>query len=824
MKHLFTYIFILLSICAHTQEWEQVASLPSNFGTDHSFAFAIDGTGYIVAGATTNGFSKSFYSYDPTTDRWTQKADFPGLARGFAIGQVWEGKAYFGFGANGNSLLNDFWEYDPQTDAWTRLADCACDGRTHPALVALNGEIYVGLGGTVNGNDNDWWVYNIADNAWEERATYPAAGRHHPFQFTDGRYVYVAFGHGNGFISNQMYRYDPTDDSWIEVQRLPAEGRVAGTQKSYDGVGLVLSGDGDDHGVMPTGEFWMYQPELDEWTELTPHPGFSRWAPASFIINDEMYLINGERNGVYLMDNYKFDISGLTQPNLSLSSNGDALEFQSSDNDCNAASNKRYSIRTAKPFDTDINVSVVVDPSSTAVEGLDYSFETKDFVLAQGELELEFDVTIFDDAIVEGDKTLILNLDTEANFSDKNIEFVIEDNDQEFGVNGILLQSQIGEGTATLNAPFSGFYADARTQFLYRKELLEDAGLKAGMLSSIAYNVQSDNAAGYNNFTISIAHTNLTNLFGAPSNSLNLIEVFKANVNPEPGVNEIFFDSPFEYDGVSNLVIQICFDNQGYSVDDMVTGTDVGYSSTSGILSDFASGCPSSGEATIISTILPNIVFGRAGFYTPYAQTDVVFQSEILEGETIYFTSNDSIYAQIENLSSTEANCFTSQLLSNTDEVLASGNFDWLNRVYNIESDNNSSTEYELTLVMPNIPDFDWTSSQFVGLYSSEAPTGETTSWTPVDMTSVELNDQYVLVKFPYQGNGYYAAGGEGISTNTIDQELDFVFDNVKIYNVSGIEMASGKTDIDLDPRWDGIYFKVYFRKGEIVKTEKIFR
>ena len=161
MKHIYSVIFIFSSFFSFSQAWEPIASLPDDFNTDHSYAFAIDGTGYIVAGNVSSGPTASFYSYDPDKDEWTRKEDFPGAARGFAIGEVWNGKAYFGFGFGSDGLLDDFWEYDPVTDAWTQLASCDCDPRTHPAMVALNGEVYLGLGGTPNGNSNDWWVYNI---------------------------------------------------------------------------------------------------------------------------------------------------------------------------------------------------------------------------------------------------------------------------------------------------------------------------------------------------------------------------------------------------------------------------------------------------------------------------------------------------------------------------------------------------------------------------------------------------------------------------------------------------------------------------------------
>ena len=93
---------------------------------------------------------------------------------------------------------------------------------------------------------------------------------------------------------------------------IPGEGRVAGTQFSYNGKGYVLSGDGDDHTSMETGEMWSYDPELNVWDSLPPHPGASRWAPASFVIDGVVYLYNGTTTvsggNAYVSDAYSFDL------------------------------------------------------------------------------------------------------------------------------------------------------------------------------------------------------------------------------------------------------------------------------------------------------------------------------------------------------------------------------------------------------------------------------------------------------------------------------------------------------------------------------------
>ena len=307
-KTLLLLNLITLPTVLQSQSWVQVNSLPDSFNeTHHSFAFSFDDTGYIVAGNSNSGERDDFYQYDPINDSWTELTPFPGTPRGFAIGDTWNGKAYFGFGHDGTSLLNDLWEFDPSNMSWTELAPCPCAARTHPAMIAHNGRVFVGLGNTSTENMNDWWEYDITLNTWSQKDDLPSQSRHHPYQFGINDYVYTGFGHGND-IFNDWFRYDITTETWTQVATLPAEGRVAGTQFSYNGLGYVLSGDGDNHDSMETGEFWAYDPISDNWEEMPPHPEGSRWAPASFIINGEVYIINGTSFSQYVTEIYKYNL------------------------------------------------------------------------------------------------------------------------------------------------------------------------------------------------------------------------------------------------------------------------------------------------------------------------------------------------------------------------------------------------------------------------------------------------------------------------------------------------------------------------------------
>ncbi len=303
------------------QTWQQEASAPGD-GRHHPVTFALDGKGYMVAGSTdfVTG-SDDFYEYDPITDSWTTLPDFPGVGRGFSISDTWNGKAYmgFGFGAN-NDYLKDIWEFDPTNGTWTELTSCPCEERVHPAFVIEDGMLFVGLGNNdINGNLDDWWEYNIATDSWRQLADLPGGERHHPFMFSANGDVYAGFGHGNGpgtVVYKSWYRWDIDSESWTQMNDHPTEGRVAGTQFSIGDRGFVLSGDGDDHFTMATGEFWEYDYINDSWSELPSHPGVSRWAPGSFVIDNVVYLVAGEirsgnPNSGLQNDLWSFDLDAL---------------------------------------------------------------------------------------------------------------------------------------------------------------------------------------------------------------------------------------------------------------------------------------------------------------------------------------------------------------------------------------------------------------------------------------------------------------------------------------------------------------------------------
>ncbi|MFT3911051.1 MAG: proprotein convertase P-domain-containing protein [Ferruginibacter sp.] len=114
-------------------------------------------------------------------------------------------------------------------------------------------------------------------------------------------------------------------------------------------------------------------------------------------------------------------------------------------------------------------------------------------------------------------------------------------------------------------SPFrAGGASETKTQILYTAAELTAAGFAPGNFTAIGFNFTSASGGGLPNFTIKMGHTTATTLNGAGTfETAPATTVFApSTVNP-PTVTGIFtltFTTPFNWDGVSNLLIQFCHD------------------------------------------------------------------------------------------------------------------------------------------------------------------------------------------------------------------------------------------------------------------------
>ncbi len=301
-KYFLFCISFLFAVYANAQ-WQQLNDIP--FETNHSNGFGANGKGYIIKGTPDNNggqFQNELWEYDPQSDSWENMGFASGPSRELAIGDDMDGKYYFGFGVG----RSDLWVFDPSDSSFTELPSCPCEPRGHPAFVAHLGKVYVGAGSGNSSDLKDWWVYDLESQSWSEKSEITGANRHHPYQFGIGGGIYV----GGGHIGNWL-RFDIDTETWSEINSFP-EGRVAGTQFSHEGNGFVLSGDAANHDILADKQFLVYFADLDEWFELPFESEMHRWAPSSFIIENEIFYFGGVTYvGDDDSDMWKFDLNSV---------------------------------------------------------------------------------------------------------------------------------------------------------------------------------------------------------------------------------------------------------------------------------------------------------------------------------------------------------------------------------------------------------------------------------------------------------------------------------------------------------------------------------
>ncbi|HAY89813.1 MAG TPA: hypothetical protein DCY51_10250 [Bacteroidetes bacterium] len=136
-------------------------------------SFTIGNLAYLGTGSCKNRFCyySDFWSYNTSTDTWTQLANYPGgntsAAVGFAIGN----DGYLGGGGKPFSLVlsTAFYKYTVSTNSWAAIASIPSPGVMASSSFVKNNEGYVGCGITNNSATvllNDYKKYDPSSNSW----------------------------------------------------------------------------------------------------------------------------------------------------------------------------------------------------------------------------------------------------------------------------------------------------------------------------------------------------------------------------------------------------------------------------------------------------------------------------------------------------------------------------------------------------------------------------------------------------------------------------------------------------------------------------------
>ena len=122
----------------------------------------------------------------------------------------------------------------------------------------------------------------------------------------------------------------------------------------------------------------------------------------------------------------------------------------------------------------------------------------------------------------------------------------------------------IGEGTNTWEFPMGTFYHDSRAQVIY---LANEIGA-AGKINALSLNILGAPGQTLSNWTIRLKHTGAAAYAAAAWETNDWTVVYQNDETIQgTGWTTFFFDQPFNYDGTNNLLVDISFDNDTYTLD-----------------------------------------------------------------------------------------------------------------------------------------------------------------------------------------------------------------------------------------------------------------
>lgn len=170
-----------------------------------------------------------------------------------------------------------------------------------------------------------------------------------------------------------------------------------------------------------------------------------------------------------------------------------------------------------------------------------------------------------------------------------------------------------GAGASTIDYPFTGVWEDGRTQMLFTASELAAAGIAPGLLTAAAFNVSTKGSfAPYNGMSIKIGCTSLTALSSFVS---GLSTVYTGNYNTTAGWNTLNFNTNYAWDGTTNLIVELCYDNSGFTNSDIVAASVTAFTSVFYNYNDASVGCSFNTGAS--SSTRPDIRFTRCAAGVP---------------------------------------------------------------------------------------------------------------------------------------------------------------------------------------------------------------
>ncbi len=231
-------------------------------------------------------FFDDLWSYDPSTDTWTEVECGPGPGGRFNHMMVYvpDRHQIFLFGGFGaRDRVGDTWLYDIEANEWTQLTPQDSPSPRSDAAIAYDevNEVVILHDGYCRDDSHpqDTWIYDIVENNWvlmdPEESPKPQYG-HHMIYDSLSRKVVMYGGHWSYAGTSQhgysdgVWTYDYISDTWTKVDSATALPSRYWHNLAHDAdSGKMVVFGGSAGGDLLRDDTWLYDVSTGTWERLT---------------------------------------------------------------------------------------------------------------------------------------------------------------------------------------------------------------------------------------------------------------------------------------------------------------------------------------------------------------------------------------------------------------------------------------------------------------------------------------------------------------------------------------------------------------------------
>ena len=414
---------------------------------------------------------------------------------------------------------------------------------------------------------------------------------------------------------------------------------------------------------------------------------------------------------------------------------------------CRGYKDYTVNVSMVAPPTGDATVTYSVNGGNTASAGSDFDFTTNgDFtsssnqhLFSSGVAQTKtITVRIYDDAQMESTETFTLSFaitgTTDASpGSLHTFTFNILDNDAAPATSAAVTAT-VGQGNIGLSQPFRRDFTDARTQCLYLASELKAAGLSAGTITAIAFQVTTKaSTVPFTGMTIKMKNTSTTTLpgGGVAFEEGSAVVFGPVDFTTAAGLNTITLSTPFVWDGISNVLVDLCFDNSTTGTSDIVASTSTGTSLCHFTRQSIGgSGCSFTNALTVFNPISrPDLRFTMTLNLVATALSTSKTEYLAPNNDLYFYAPSGEILARIRSLSPFNYGCTQLEI----DRAGTGATLFWNNNNENklmdktfhvVPTSNSAMGQYEITLYYSQAEKAGW-----------EAATGQ--SWNNIQLIKV---------------------------------------------------------------------------------------